>query len=112
YAQVRARLAAGTIDAAENNIVSYSASRHFEVAKVYSATEHSAPPAVVVFSKRVWDQLPATDQQLIRQAARDSIAFYRTMIDEQEAAIRKALIESGVEFVTDVDRPAFARLLT
>ena len=49
YGQVRARLAAGTVDAAENNVISYHASRHHEVAKVYSATEHVAPPAVVVF---------------------------------------------------------------
>ena len=66
YGQVRARLAAGTVDAAENNIISYHASRHHEVAKVYSLTEHVAPPAVVVFSKRVWDRLPAEDREIVR----------------------------------------------
>jgi tripartite ATP-independent transporter DctP family solute receptor len=111
YAQVRTQLAAGTIDAAENNIVSYHASRHYEVARVYSLTEHASPPVVVLFSKRVWDQLPAADQQLIRQAARDSVVFYRKLVDEREAAIRRSLSESGVEFVTDADRPAFARAL-
>ena len=69
---VRARLAAGTVDAAENNIISDHASRHHEVAKVYSLTEHVAPPpAVVVFSKRVWDRLPAEDREIVRQAARN-----------------------------------------
>lgn len=111
YAQVRTQLAAGTIDAAENNIVSYHASRHYEVARVYSLTAHAAPPAVVLFSKRVWDELPAADQQLIRQAARDSVVFYRELVDGREAAIRRSLSESGVEFVTDVDRSAFARAL-
>jgi tripartite ATP-independent transporter DctP family solute receptor len=112
YAQVRAQLAVGTIDGAENNIVSYAASRHHEIAKVYSLTEHAAPPAVVIFSKQVWDRLPADDRQLIRQAARESVDFYRKLIDEQEAAVRKSLAESGVEFVTDVDKPAFAKVLT
>jgi tripartite ATP-independent transporter DctP family solute receptor len=112
YAQVRAQLAVGTIDGAENNVVSYAASRHYEVAKTYSLTEHASPPAVVIFSKRVWDRLPGADQQLIRQAARDSVDFYRKVVDEQDAAVRKSLAENGVEFVTDVDRAAFARLLT
>jgi tripartite ATP-independent transporter DctP family solute receptor len=112
YGQVRARLAAGTIDAAENNIVSYQASRHHEVAKVYSLTEHAAPPAVVVFSKRVWDRLPNEDRELIRGAARDSMSHFRTLVDEQEAAARRALAGEGVQFVTDVDKAAFVRLLT
>src|SRR5262249_16455641 len=111
-AQVRAHLGVGTTDGAENNIGSSAASRHSEVARIYSLTEHAAPPAVVIFSRQVWDRLPAADQQLIRQAARDSVDFYRKLIDEQDAAVRKSLAESGVEFVTDVDKPAFARLLT
>lgn len=111
YAQVRARLANGTIDAAENNLISYHASRHHEVAKVYSLTEHAAPPAVVLFSKRVWDQLTADDQQIVRQAARDSVSYFRKLADEQEAAVRRSLASDGVQFVTDVDREAFTRVL-
>lgn len=110
YAQVRAQLAAGTVDAAENNIISYSGSRHHEVAKVYSLTEHAAPPAVVAFSKRVWDRLSAEDRDIIRQAARDSVPYFRKLLDEQEAAARGAL--AGVQFVTDVDKAAFVRILT
>ena len=67
YGQVRAQLAARTIDAAENNVVSYLGSRHQEVARVYSLTEHATPPAVVLFSKRTWDQLRSEDQQIIRR---------------------------------------------
>jgi tripartite ATP-independent transporter DctP family solute receptor len=111
YGQVRARLAAGTIDAAENNLVSYHASRHHEVAKVYSLTEHAAPPAVVIFSKRVWDQLAVGDQEMIRKAARDSVPFFRKLDDEQEAAARSSLSGEGVQFVTDTDRAAFVRAL-
>lgn len=112
YGQVRARLAAGTVDAAENNIISYYASRHHEVAKVYSLTEHVAPPAIVVFSKRVWDRLPAEDRDIVRRAAQDSVPYFRKLVDEQEATARSALAQEGVTFVTDVDKAAFVRLLT
>ena len=111
YAQVRARLASGTIDAAENNVVSYHGSRHHEVARVYSLTEHVASPAVVIFSRRVWDQLPPGDREIIRQAARDSVPYFRKLLDEQEAAARAALAADGVQLVTDVDRAAFVRAL-
>ena len=67
YAHVRTQLAAGTIGAAENNLVSYLASRHHEVAGVYSLTEHVAPPAVVIFSSQVWNRLPKEDQGIIRE---------------------------------------------
>ena len=112
YGQVRAQLAARTIDAAENNFISYLGSGHHEVAKVYSLTEHATPPAVVLFSKRTWDHLPGEDQQIIRQAARESVLYHRKLFDEQEAAARKALIDTGVQFVTDVDKAAFVRILT
>jgi tripartite ATP-independent transporter DctP family solute receptor len=111
YGQVRARLAAGTVDAAENNIISYLGSRHHEVAKVYSLTEHAAPPAVVVFSKRVWDRLAAEDREIVRQAARESVPYFRKLVDEQEAAAHSSLAGEGVQFVTDVDKAAFVRLL-
>jgi len=111
YGQVQAQLAAGTIDAAENNIVSYLASRHFETAKVYSLTEHTAPPAVVVFSKRVWDLLPAEDQKIIRQAALDSVPYFRKLSDDEEAAAREKLAAGGVQFITDTDKDSFSSLL-
>jgi tripartite ATP-independent transporter DctP family solute receptor len=111
YAQVRAQLAAGTIDAAENNIISYLGSRHHEVAKVYSLTEHVSPPAVVVFSRRVWERLSAEDRQIIRQAAQDSVPYFRKLADEQVAAAQSALAADGVQLVTDVDKAAFVRIL-
>ena len=111
YAHVRTQLAAGTIGAAENNLISYLASRHHEVAKVYSLTEHAAPPAVVIFSRQAWNRLPKEDQEIIRQAARDSIAYHRKVFDEQEAAARAALASAGIQLVSDVDKPAFAKVL-
>lgn len=111
YGQVYTRLAARTIDAAENNLISYQTSRHYEVAKVYSLTEHVAPPAIVIFSKRVWDRLSAEDQAIIRQAARDSVSYHRKVFDEQEAAARAVLVSAGVQFVSDVDKAAFAKVL-
>lgn len=111
YSQVMAALTAGTIDGAENNIASYLASRHYEKAKFYSATEHTAPPAILVFSKRIWDSLPAEDQTLIRQAAKDSVLYYNKLSDDEDAGARKALVAGGVQFVDGVDKASFSSAL-
>lgn len=112
YNQVYAALANDTIDAAENNLPAYLASRHYEVAKIYSVVEHSAAPSVVVFSKTVWDRLPAADQEIIRRAARESVPYMRMLWEQYETVARRALVAAGVDFVTDVDKASFIDSLT
>ena len=66
----------------------------------------------MVFSKRVWDRLPAEDREIIRQAARDSVPYFRKIA--RRAGGRRAQLAragEGVQFVTDVDKAAFVRLL-
>ena len=48
----------GLIDAAENNIPSYDTAKHVEAVKVYSKTEHSMAPEMLLMSKKVFDALP------------------------------------------------------
>ena len=57
YGEVYTALKTGVVDGAENNWPSYDTSRHFEVAKYYSITEHSMAPEMLLMSKKVWDTL-------------------------------------------------------
>ena len=75
FGEVYTALKTGLVDAAENNYPSYESSRHFEVAKFYSITEHSMAPEMLLFSKRTWDGLSADDQKAIRQAAKESVPY-------------------------------------
>lgn len=109
--RVYVTLGSGTVDASEHNWPTYVALRHYQVARYFSMTEHSMSPAVLVFSKRVWDTLPADQQAIIRGAARDSVPFMRRLWDDYEAAGRKTIEAAGAEVVTDVDRKAFAESL-
>lgn len=97
----------GLVDAAENNIPSYESSKHFEVVKYYSKTEHSMAPEVVMFSKAVWEKIPAEDQKVIRQAAKDSVAAQRQFWDERDAASLKIVLAGGAQIVSDVDKKSF-----
>lgn len=97
----------GLVDAAENNIPSYESSKHYEVVKYYSKTEHSMAPEVVMFSKKVWDTLSPKDQQLIRQAAKDSVPAQRQFWAERDAASLKKVLAGGAQIVSDVNKKSF-----
>jgi len=106
YGEVYTALKTSLVDAAENNYPSYESSRHYEVAKYYSKTEHSMAPEVLLFSKRVWDTLPPADQQAIRQAARESVPYMRKLWDEREAKSLAAVRAGGAEII-EVDKTSF-----
>jgi len=108
---VSAALQDGTVEAADNNWPTYVSSRHYNVAKYFSPTEHSMAPAVLLFSKTVWDRLSSEDQSLIRGAAKDSIPRLRSLWDDYNATTRKTVVEAGGEIVADVDRKSFADAL-
>ncbi|GFZ81339.1 C4-dicarboxylate ABC transporter [Elstera cyanobacteriorum] len=108
YAEVYTALKTGVVDAAENNWPSYDTSRHFEVAKFYSLTEHSMAPELLVFSKRVWDGLSADERKIIKQAAKESVPHMRKLWDEQEEKSRKLVEAAGVTIVSDVNKQSFA----
>ncbi|MCW0232428.1 MAG: TRAP transporter substrate-binding protein [Ferrovibrio sp.] len=107
YAEVYTALKTGVVDAAENNWPSYDSSRHYEVAKFYSRTEHSLAPELLVFSKRVWDGLPKDEQEIIRKAAKESVPFMRKQWDAREEASRKTVEGGGAQIISDIDKKAF-----
>jgi tripartite ATP-independent transporter DctP family solute receptor len=106
-AEVYTALKTGLIDAAENNIPSYDGFKHFEAVKYYSRTEHSMAPEMLLISKAVLDKLPKADQDMIRAAAKESVAFQRKKWDEQEAKSLAVVKAGGAEIVEGVDKASF-----
>ena len=106
FGEVYTALKTGLVDAAENNYPSFESSRHFEVAKYYSKTEHSMAPEMLLFSKRIWDGLSPDDQKAIRQAAKDSVPYMRKLWDEREAKSLAAVKAGGAEII-EVDKASF-----
>lgn len=105
--EVYTALKTGIVDAAENNWAAYESSRHFEAARYYNETQHSLAPDLLVFSKRIWDKLPAEDQALVRKAAKDSVPFMRKLWDEREAKARAQLATKGVQAIAVNNRQEF-----
>ena len=106
FGEVYTALKTGLVDAAENNYPSYESSRHFEVAKYYNKTEHSMAPEILLFSKRVWDGLPADEQKAIRAAAKESVAYMRKLWDEREAKSLEVVKAGGAQ-ISEIDKASF-----
>ncbi len=110
YGEVYTGLKTGLIDAAENNIPSFDTAKHVEAVKIYSKTEHSMAPEILVMSKLIWDKLPKPEQDMVRAAAKESVAFQRKKWDEQEAKSLATVKAAGAEIV-EVDKASFQAVM-
>ncbi len=106
FGEVYSAIQTGVVDGAENNWPSYESTRHFEVAKNYTLTEHSLQPEVLVMSKKSYDKLAPEDQKLIRQAAKESVAKMRELWSAREKA-SEAKVRAAGSVITTVDKAEF-----
>lgn len=106
FGEVYSALQTGVIDGAENNWPSYESTRHFEVAKFYSVTEHSLSPEALVMSKKSFDKFNTADQALIKAAAKESVLTMRKLWDAREKA-SEAKVKAGGAQINTVDKKPF-----
>ncbi|MGF1762682.1 TRAP transporter substrate-binding protein DctP [Aliivibrio kagoshimensis] len=100
YGELYTALQQGVVDAAENNIPSFSLSRHSEVAKFFSLDEHTMVPDVLVISTKSYDGLTPEYQKIVKKAALDSMELMKELWDKSEKAERAKAEKMGVTFVT------------
>jgi TRAP-type transport system periplasmic protein len=106
YNEVYPALTAKAIDGAENNLPSFLSMEHYKVARYYSFDRHSSIPEVVLISKKFWTKLTVSDQQIIRQAAKESVPYQRKLWDKFENESYLKLQQEGCKF-NEVDLEAF-----
>ncbi|MCD9520234.1 TRAP transporter substrate-binding protein [Photobacterium phosphoreum] len=106
YGELYTALQQGVVDAAENNIPSYSMSRHSEVSKYFTLDEHTMVPDVLVISTKAFDGLSEEHQKALKTAALNSMQLMKTLWAESEKKERTKAEEIGVKFIK-VDKASF-----
>ncbi|EPH3998191.1 TRAP transporter substrate-binding protein [Morganella morganii] len=106
YGELYTALQQGVVDAAENNIPSYTLSRHSEVTKFFSLDEHTMVPDVLVMSTKSLDKLTPEQQEIVKQAAKDSAQTMAKLWEASEKEERAKVEKQGIEFIT-VDKVTF-----
>jgi tripartite ATP-independent transporter DctP family solute receptor len=104
YTRTKTALMTGLIDAAENNWPSYVATDHHSVAPYFALT-----PEVLIMSMTAWRSLSPADQNIFRNAARDSSIFLRGLWKNWEGSFRKQAQDLGVT-VIEIDRKPLSRI--
>jgi tripartite ATP-independent transporter DctP family solute receptor len=99
YGELYTALQQGVVDAAENNIPSFSLSRHSEVSKYFSLDEHTMVPDVLVISTSTYDKLTEEQKQALMKAAEDSSEYMKELWAASEAKEREKAEKMGVTFV-------------
>jgi TRAP-type C4-dicarboxylate transport system substrate-binding protein len=99
-------LQTGVIDGAENNYPTYSSGQHYRYAKYYSRTEHLMIPEILVFSKRIWEELSPEDQELIMRLAKEAQQRQRQLWYAEEEKALADMKAHGVEVVEVADKEA------
>ncbi|WP_137179539.1 TRAP transporter substrate-binding protein [Roseomonas sp. AR75] len=111
FGEVFTSLQSGVIDGAENNWPSYESTRHFEVARFYTTTEHSNVPEVLAVGVQRWRRLSPQDQAILRDAARESATLQRQLWAEREQTSRRRVEQAGVTVIEITDRSPWAQLM-
>lgn len=106
YGELYTAMQQGVVDAAENNIPSFSLSRHSEVAKYFSFDEHTMVPDVLVMSTKSLAKLTAEQQEILMTVATESAEKMKVLWAESERKEQAKAQELGVTFV-ETDKTAF-----
>jgi len=93
FGEVFTALETKTIDGQENPFVTIETSKLNEVQRYLSVTRHAYTPFLVLYSKRLWDQLSAQEQAVLREAAMEGQKVQRAAnraLNEKSLASLKA----------------------
>lgn len=107
FGELYTALNTGVVDGAENNPPTLHTSRQYEVSATYCLDEHTRVPDVLVISVDAWERLTAEQQRWVKASAHASSVYQRELWLTAEQESLEAMVQSGLEVVTDVDKEAF-----
>lgn len=105
YSEIYTGLQQGVIDGAENNITALR--DHSDVAKFYCYDEHTRIPDVIVLSAKVWNEMSADQQKILKETAAAATEEYKGRWAAFEEEVKTNAAANGVTFIEDVDTAAF-----
>jgi tripartite ATP-independent transporter DctP family solute receptor len=97
----------GVVDGAENNYPTYESGQHYRYAKYYSKTGHLMIPEILVFSKKIWDELSKDDQALILKVAKEAQQEERKLWYDREKESLKKMADAGAVVNEVADKKPF-----
>lgn len=99
WGELYTSLQQGVVDGAENNPPSFYLSRHYEVCKYYTLSEHTTIPDVLVAGTSFWNRLSQKEKKWLQEAVKESIRYQRVLWAKAESEALEAVKKAGVEVI-------------
>ncbi len=109
FTEVYLALETGTVDGQENPLNIIRSNKFQEVQKFLSFTDHAYTVSIVSMNLRKFKALPADQQKIIVDAAREAATFQRKLNHDQAATDLKEIESKGVAVNKDVNREALKK---
>lgn len=116
--EVYSALQQGVVDGAENNIPTYFANRHYEVAKYYTEDHHTMIPDILAVSSELWDGLSEENQLKIKEISVELLAihdeYWDAYVDKARAEIEKnggEIVEADVHSFQEKVQPVYDKFV-
>ncbi|BDF66779.1 C4-dicarboxylate ABC transporter substrate-binding protein [Oscillospiraceae bacterium] len=104
---VYSAIQAGTLDGAENNIITYTDLLQYEVAPYYTLTNHLMIPDELIINNDVLGKMSAEDQEALKKLSTESVETMFTLAEElRDQYFTECETEHGVT-VTEIDIKPF-----
>lgn len=104
--EVYSAIQTGTLDGAENNIITYVDLVQYEVAPYYNLTGHLMIPDELCIATGVLESMSEEDQAALKEVCNNSIAYMFNLCAELRADYEAKAVEQGVT-ISEADVPAF-----
>jgi tripartite ATP-independent transporter DctP family solute receptor len=99
----------GTVDGQENPIPTIYNSKFYEVQKYATLSHHFYTPFILMYSKKLWDEIPADDQKIFREAAKEGAKTIREVNRKQTNEMIPDLEKKGMK-VSKISDAELARI--
>lgn len=106
FGELYSALQTRVVDGGETDNLDLLYERFHEVTKYVSLTEHMYVVTALIFSRKIYDRLPADLQAAVLEAGSASVEAEREATAKQSASALGQLKELGLQFI-DVDRELF-----
>ena len=110
FAAVYDAFANGQVDGIDMDFEATFYNKYYQLAKTMLVTNHVMAPMAVVYSERLWVELPTGDQELIHTLLDKQLKLIRDQLVANEASFRTRLADLGFS-MKDVPREPFAEIV-
>lgn len=109
FPELYSGLESRAVDGQENTFSSIETAKFYEVQKFASTTRHVYQPLILLFSKKVWDQLSADEQKILLEAAAETQPYNRKLSRDADAKSIETLRAKGMT-ITEFSPQAVAQV--